>query len=79
MKELYELNVADQCRALGIQVGDTIEGISWHTTRLTLLWLGNEEAVWSMTHRGSESTTWSEPREVVNWYLTCRDWKKVSE
>jgi hypothetical protein len=44
-------SVADECRALGLAVGDTIEGTEtvnawWQTTRLTLLWLGETHAAW---------------------------------
>jgi hypothetical protein len=51
-------SVADQCRALGLKVGDTIEGMVgghgwWNTTRLTLLWLGETEAAWRVTGRSS--------------------------
>lgn len=75
--------VADECRALGLHVGDTIESTEggkewWNTTRLTLLWLGEEEAVWRKTSRSSDKPEWSEPREAVNWTLSCRDWQKVT-
>lgn len=75
-------SVADQCRALGLKVGDTIEGTEggygwWNTTRLTLLWLGATEAAWSVTDRHSRRPEWSEPREAANWTLSCRDWRKV--
>ena len=74
--------VADQCRELGLQVGDTIEGHEggngwWNTTRLTLLWLGETEAAWRVTDRSSSRAEWSEPREATNWTLSCRDWRKV--
>ena len=75
--------VAEECRALGLAVGDTIQGTEsggdwWNTTRLTLLWLGDEEAAWSETSRSSSRPEWSEPSEAVNWTLSCRDWRKVS-
>ena len=77
------MNVADQCRALELKVGDTIEGTErvgdwWNTTRLTLLWIGETEAAWQMTDRSSVRYQWSEPREATNWTLSCRDWRKVS-
>jgi hypothetical protein len=76
-------SVADQCRALGLKVGDTIEGTEggsawWNTTRLTLLWLGETEAAWSMTYRSSSQPDWTEPREAAKWTLSCRDWRKGS-
>ena len=78
-------NSAVQCRAMGLNVGDTIEGTEsgpgwWSTTRLTLLWVGDEIAVWRETSRCSLRPywpEWSEPREVSNWTLRWRDWRKV--
>lgn len=79
----YFAHVADACRALGLQVGDTIEGkqgsLDWmSTTRLTLLWIGKSQAAWLMTERNDLSPEWSEPREVSNWSLNVRDWSLVS-
>ena len=71
---------ADECRAMGLEVGDTIEGTGWWTTtRLTLLWLGNTVAVWRVTERSGNSRRWSEPREATNWTLSCREWRKIGE
>ncbi|MBP8789609.1 MAG: hypothetical protein KBH41_19520 [Azonexus sp.] len=75
-------SVADQCRALGLKVGDTIEGTEggngwWNTTRLTLLYLGETEAAWRVTDLSSSRAEWSKPREAANWTLSCRDWRKV--
>jgi len=75
--------VADQCRRLGLRVGDTIEGREqgsgwWNVTRLTLLWLGETEAMWRMTDR-NQIRDWSTPRETANWILSCRDWRKIEE
>lgn len=75
-------NVADQCRALGLKVGDTIEGTEggenwWYTTRLTLLWLGVENAAWMETHITHDKPEWSKPRQASNWSLSYRDWRKI--
>lgn len=76
-------SAADQCRALGLVVGDTIEGREeapdghWHDARLTLLWLGDELAVWRVTERTSAHDRWSEPSESASWSLDSRDWRKV--
>jgi hypothetical protein len=75
--------VADQCRRLGLRVGDTIEGREqgpgwWNVVRLTLLWLGETEAMWRMTGR-NQIRDWSTPRETANWTLSCRDWRKIEE
>lgn len=76
-------SVADYCRAMGLQVGDTIEGTEgggswWHTTRLTLKWLGDDCAVWMVTSRSSSEPEWSEPHEASKWSLGCREWRKLS-
>lgn len=75
-------NTADQCRLLGIEVGDTIEGMEksghyWHEARLTLLWLGEEVAVFRVTDRSNSQTEWSEPEESADWTLECRVWRKL--
>lgn len=76
-------STAEQCRALGINVGDTIEGFEgsragyWNKTRLTLLWIGEEVAVWRVTSRSSERQEWSKPSEAADWTLDCREWRKV--
>jgi hypothetical protein len=78
-------NTADQCRALGLSVGDTIEGRedchdgSWEETRLTLLWLGEEVAVWRAIDRNCRRKTWSAPEESADWTLEWRDWRKVPD
>ena len=76
--------VADQCRALGLAVGDTIESTKkyadwWYTTRLTLLWLGETHAAWRVTERNSYVLHWSDPHEAANWTLSCREWRKIGE
>lgn len=76
------LDTADQCRALGLQIGDTIEGREsypggWHQARLTLLWMGDDVAVWRVMERNSDNPTWTEPREDADWDLSCRVWRKV--
>lgn len=77
-------STAEQARALGLVVGDTIEGREvaprgyWYEARLTLLWLGDEVAVWSATERSSERPDWSEPEECADWTLECRQWRKVA-
>lgn len=77
-------DTATQCRALGLQVGDTIEGREsagnhyWHEARLTLLWLGQSVAVWSVTERSSpRCIEWSAPEENADWTLECRRWFKL--
>lgn len=76
-------DVADQCREMGIAVGDTIEGREyngrhWHDARLTLLWLGESEAAWLVSERDDLAPEWDEPGESVDWELSGRPWRKVS-
>lgn len=78
------MNVADQCRQMKLKVGDTIFGREdtagyWHEAKLTLLWLGEVTAVWLETKRSSRDSEWSTPKEVTNWTLSYRDWKKVDK
>lgn len=73
---------AEQARAMGLAVGDTVEGREqrgpyWDVTRLTLLWLGEHVAVWSATSRWSDDPEWSEPEETADWTLDGRPWQKV--
>ena len=69
---------ADQARSLGLVVGDTIEGSDkYSTARLTLLWIGNEAAVWVATEKSAAGAEWSAPREMTGWNLRFRDWIKV--
>jgi hypothetical protein len=79
-------SVASECRKMGLKVGDTIEGTEgkktpgswWNTTRLTLLWLGVNEAVFLETYKSLDQSDWSEPQESSNWTLRARKWKKVA-
>lgn len=77
------MSVADHCRAMGLNVGDTIEGTEhysngrWSTTRLTLLWIGAEAAMWRVTFKAWDQPACSKPQESGNWVLFCRDWQIV--
>ena len=78
----YTGEVADQCRALGLEIGDKIIGREggpgwWSEAELTLLWLGEKEAVFSERSRTDKRPEWSKPKEESNWTLECRDWRKV--
>lgn len=80
------MNTADKCRAMGLQVGDTIEGkqgvsywTEWDITRLTLLWLGDEVVVWSQTHTNHMTNEWTPPKEEACWSLDYRDWRPLPE
>lgn len=68
---------------MGIQVGDTIEGrethinYKWNEYRLTLLWLGEEIAVWREYVRFSNNLEWTDRGENAHWTLEYRDWRKA--
>ena len=74
---------AEQCREMGLSVGDVIEGREtagawWSESRLTLLFLGAETAVFSEQRRNSEQPEWRDAGESGNWTLNCRAWRKVA-
>jgi hypothetical protein len=81
--EHWKRPVADHVRDMGLQVGDIIEGWEewkpgeWNLTRLTLLWLGAEVAVWRETRQTWQRPEWSPPRETADWVLGCRNWEKI--
>ena len=71
------MSAADDARAMGLQVGDTIEGtLGRSVARLTMLWIGQSVVVWSVTEH-DQGHEWTEPRESASWTLECRDWRKV--
>lgn len=68
---------ARKARAMGLRVGDTIEGVQHnHTARLTLLWLGENVAVWREMELVNDGR-WFDHGETADWELTCRTWTKV--
>lgn len=78
------MRVIEQIKALGLKVGDTIEGTEtgkdyWTTTRLTLLWRGESVAVWreTTTSWSMPMGKWTPPRESASWSLDCRDWRII--
>ena len=77
------INVADQCREMGLQVGDVIQGkechgdCGWSEARLTLLFIGKQCAVFATSRRNSMHTEWVEYPEQANWELNSRHWYLV--
>ncbi len=74
--------VVDCIKQMGLQIGDTIEGRdeygqSWDEARLTLLWHGEEVAVWRVSLRKSVQPDWRDDGEDANWTLDCREWSVV--
>ncbi len=76
---------ADQCRSLGLVVGDVIRGREGvDETTLTLLWLGNEVAVWHVSRTlNSEAIPAHDERlverESALWSLDGRQWDKLAK
>ena len=75
-------SVAEQCRAMGLAVGDTIEGResygnNWNEARLTVLFIGQEVAVFHERERNDRKPNWIDQGETADWTLDCRKWKKV--
>lgn len=78
-------NLADQCREMGLAVGDVIQGREeatyreggFHETRLKVLWLGQSEAVLLEEKRSDLHPDWSSPVECSSWTLDCRRWWRV--
>lgn len=76
------VHTAAQCRKMGIEVGDTIEGREeykngWNEARLTLIFCGKTECVWLEETRNNREPAWTQKREATNWTLNCRQWWKV--
>lgn len=78
-------HIAEQCRQMGLAVGDVIQGREeatyreggFHETRLEILWLGEQVAVFREQKRSDMKPDWSEPFEETAWTLDCRRWWKV--
>jgi hypothetical protein len=73
---------ADQCREMGLAVGDTIEGREsygghWNESRLTVLFIGQEVAVFNEHEHNDLQPDWVDHGETANWTLNCREWRKV--
>ena len=77
-------SAADQCRSVGLKVGDTIIGREsgfdwWQESKLTLLWIGKTKCVFAVKARSKELPNWRNNGEFSNWTLGCRDWYKVKQ
>lgn len=75
-------STVDQCRAMGLKVGDTIEGREsagkwWSDTRLTLIFLGEKIAVFREQSRNNLESEWIDRGESGSWGLGCRTWVMV--
>jgi hypothetical protein len=84
-------SVATQCELAGLVPGDVIigrEGAAsanngrgtvgwWHESELTLVWIGQTNAVFSERIRTNKSPEWDYVGERTDWTLDRRDWFKV--
>lgn len=72
-------SLAEQSRQMGLSAGDVIHGHDrvGCEDRLTLLWLGETQAVFSVQRRNSGDIEWSAPCESSAWTLHARAWTKV--
>jgi hypothetical protein len=75
---MTDLQLIDQMR---LRPGDTIEHRQdfpkgpWAEYRRTLLWVGNELAVWEYSTRNNASLKWSEPHECASHVgVRTEDW-----
>lgn len=76
------MNVADQCKKMGLQIGDTIKGREecgkyWNEAKLTILWIGESAVMFKEVTRSESSQKWSRPIETADWTLDCRPWTKI--
>jgi hypothetical protein len=83
LKKPTSSNTADQCREMGIGIGNVICGREayangdWTEAKLEVLFLGEECAVFKESRRSKENPVWRKSGESSNWTLNCRDWMLV--
>ena len=78
------MTVIDRINEMRLRPGDVIRLRQyfnkgpWWEYELTLLWHGEQVAVWRSRQRGgSKPDAWSAPRETAQPDLTYGEWKKV--
>lgn len=74
---------AEQCREMGLSVGDTIQGREecgqyWSESRLTVVFIGEDLAVFKEQTRDDEHPFWEDCGESADWTLNFRQWYKVT-
>jgi len=81
---IVDMNTAEQCKALGFVVGDTIFGKEvgadyWSEIKLKILWIGKECVVFDVFRRNnlSENDDFSYIGEDAEWTLAYRNWVKI--
>ena len=78
------ISAAKQCREMGIQVGDTIIGREdydggWNEAKLTLIFAGEQVAVFKVMCRNSTFPEWQDDGESGSWRLNHRDWYMMTK
>lgn len=77
---MTDIDRIDQMR---LRPGDTIEmrrefpNGNWYEDRRTLLWHGEEVAVWAIQSRYNQRPKWSDPYESASPVGNYGDWRKV--
>lgn len=74
---------AEQCREMGLAIGDTIQGREecgqhWSDSRLTVIFIGEDVAVFKQQTRNEDYPFWEDCGESADWTLNCRHWHKVT-
>ena len=73
----------DRIEQMRLRLGDTIETRQqfpigrWVEYRRTLLWHGEQIAVWAIQDRESHLPEWSDPYESASPVESYGDWRKV--
>jgi len=80
---LAHSSLADRMRASGLRVGDRIQYTErvaggLRDVRLTLLWVGEELAVWRVCHRYAIGP-WCEQGETASWDPRDKIWSRVDD
>lgn len=73
----------DRIEQMRLRPGDTIEMRQqfprgpWVEYRRTLLWHGEQIAVWASSTRNNNRPNWSEPHETASTVGAYGEWRKV--
>ena len=73
----------DRIEQMRLRPGDTIEmrhqfpSGPWVECRRTLLWRGEQVAVWACSNRNGCQPVWPEPQETASPVGAYGDWRKV--
>ena len=78
------MNHAEEAKSLGLKPGDIVRGEEescsscmcwWHEVRLTVIWIGETQAVYRKQWRSQRHPgEWIDHGEVANFSLSCREY-----